>query len=82
MQIPDKIAAAAIEAGAQPASVPAIIGVIAGNKMSSLKGVQGVTPQVITAALGGYLDAWATSFHYVWYAVLPFCVISVIRQHL
>lgn len=80
VQIPAKIATAAIQAGAPAAAIPATIGAIAGNDAASLSGVQGVTPAVIAAAVAGYLEAFATSFHYVWYSAIPFCVISVIRK--
>jgi hypothetical protein len=35
---------------------------------------------MIQAAVGGLLEAFATAFHYPWYTVIPFIVLSLIRE--
>jgi hypothetical protein len=73
--IPKNVIPAATGAGLPPSSLPALFqGITLGN----FTAVPGITPQVIAATGLAVRDAYVTTFHYVFYATIPFSVLLII----
>lgn len=74
------ITAAAINAGAPAASISIIVAGVTGGNTTLAASTEGVTSAILTAAAAGAASAHAYSFHYVWFTVLPFVILSLISE--
>lgn len=82
-ELPDKIAAAAVSLGLPETSVGALIAAITSQDSAALAEVPGATAEIIAAAQGGQLEAYALAFRNCWIASACFCLPGVIsRFHL
>lgn len=73
--IPEYVAPAATSAGLPASSLPQLFqGITLGN----FTAVPGITPQVIAATGIAVRDAYVTTFHYVFYATIPFGVLLIV----
>jgi hypothetical protein len=73
--IPENVIPAATGAGLPASSLPALFqGIALGN----FTAVPGITPSVIAATGIAVRDAYVTTFHYIFYATIPFSVLLII----
>lgn len=73
--IPENVVPAATGAGLPASSLPQLF---AGITTGNFSAVPGVTPQVIAATGLAVRDAYVTTFHYVFYATIPFSVLLIV----
>ncbi|KAM6506720.1 hypothetical protein FSOLCH5_013695 [Fusarium solani] len=76
-ELPDKIGAAAVSLGFPEASVGALIAAITSQDSAALAEIPGATADVIAAAQGGRLEAYAVAFRNCWIASACFCLPGV-----
>ena len=74
--LPEFIAANSIAAGATPAQVPSIIGFLLGPAGSVP--APDVSPAVLQAAVLGLRQAYAKSFSYIYYEIIPWAAAAFI----
>jgi hypothetical protein len=73
--IPKYVVPAATGAGLPASSLPSLFqGITLGN----FTAVPGITPQVVAATGIAVRDAYVTTFHYVFYATIPFSVLLIV----
>lgn len=73
--VPALVAPAAVEAGLDSASVPALV---SGFFTGSFKDVEGLTDSILAAATGAYQEAFVKSIHIVYLATLAFGSLAII----
>lgn len=73
--IPEYVVPAATGAGLPASSLPQLF---AGLTLGNFTAVPGITPQVIAATGLAVRDAYVTTFHYVFYATIPFGVLLIV----
>lgn len=64
--------------GLPESSLPAVIGDLAANNATALAMVEGVTPEIIGAGVGGLFEAYSLGFRFVWVAAGCFTVIAAV----
>ncbi|KAL1889865.1 hypothetical protein Sste5346_008588 [Sporothrix stenoceras] len=74
--LPSKEAAAVIAAGLPPSSVQPLLLASASNNATAIAQVPGVTQQILQALSSASAEGYAASFRYIWYATLPFTVVT------
>ncbi|KAL8279780.1 hypothetical protein RQP46_007875 [Phenoliferia psychrophenolica] len=75
--IPVYLPPALVAAGLPEASIPAFIkAVIAGSPAGFAK-IPGISPTIIASGVTAYKAAFAHSFSFVWYFVLPFVILAL-----
>ncbi|KAK4934944.1 hypothetical protein LTR10_023910 [Elasticomyces elasticus] len=76
--IPTRVAAAAVEAGLPQTSLPSLLGILTGVVTTMpITEVPGITPKIILASSTALKNAYIASFKYVWYASIPFGLVSL-----
>ena len=78
-KLPSAIAGAALAAGVAPADLVAVITAVATGNAGPVS-VAGVTAAQIAAAQQGRLEAFAASFAYIYYFIMPFCVAGIVCE--
>lgn len=73
--IPENVIPAATGAGLPASSLPALF---QGLTLGNFTAVPGITPTIIAATGIAVRDAYVTTFHYVFYATIPFGVLLII----
>lgn len=73
--IPEYVVPAATGAGLPASSLPQLF---QGLTLGNFTAVPGITPEIIVAAGTAVRDAYVSSFHYVFYATIPFSILLII----
>ncbi|KAL8276983.1 hypothetical protein RQP46_010618 [Phenoliferia psychrophenolica] len=76
--LPSYIAAAAVKAGLPQSSLPIFVGGIATGNATLAATAPGVSTTILEAGGAAALEAYAESFHYIWYFMIPFIVVAMI----
>ncbi|PMD36358.1 MFS general substrate transporter [Hyaloscypha variabilis F] len=76
--LPAKVGLAVIQAGLPPASVGPLLQAAATRNPELIASVPGVTPQVMAALQSSTAQAYADAFRFIWYALIPFSVITLV----
>ena len=71
-EIPNKVSAAALAAGLPVTSLPALFEALAAETAAAFAKVPGITKAIIGAVEIAQVDAYATSFRYVYYTCIAF----------
>lgn len=77
--MPELVIPAALEAGLPEESIPSVMGALAVSP-GLLATVDGMTPSIMGAIMNTYYAASAWSYAYVWYSIIPWCVVAVIAM--
>jgi hypothetical protein len=64
--------------GLAPSSLPDFITALTANDKNALQSIPHVTPQIIQAGVGGLLNAYLSSFRYVWVTAAAFALAAAI----
>jgi hypothetical protein len=73
-----KIAEAVLPLGLPASSLPELIGDLAANNQTALGSIEGITPQIMRAGVGGLFEAYSLGFRFVWVAAACFTVVAAI----
>lgn len=72
--LPDRIAAAVVEAGFPAKNLATLLEAFATQSPAAIEAVPGVTPAILEALNQAAKSAYAYSFHNVWYALMAFAI--------
>ncbi|KAL8292166.1 hypothetical protein RQP46_001632 [Phenoliferia psychrophenolica] len=78
VKIPAYVIAAVVKAGLPAASIPAVVGGIAGSKPAMYASAKGVTPAIIAAGKRALLLAYTDSLRFIWIVAIPFVVLGIV----
>lgn len=74
--LPSLVTKAVIAAGLPASSVQELILASASHNAQLIQSIPGVTPAILAALQKSTEEAYARSFRYIWYSLLPFCVLT------
>lgn len=75
--MPTEIAKATIAAGLPPSSLPDLLMALGSGDSAAIQQVPGVTPQIMYAMSVGMKEAYAQSFRFIWFSLIPFVVLTL-----
>ncbi|KFZ03435.1 hypothetical protein V502_10950 [Pseudogymnoascus sp. VKM F-4520 (FW-2644)] len=75
--MPAEIAKATIAAGLPLTSVPDLLLAVGSGDPAAIQQVPGVTPQIMQAMSMGMKEAYAKSFRFIWFSLIPFVVLTL-----
>ncbi|RSL54650.1 hypothetical protein CEP53_007376 [Fusarium sp. AF-6] len=74
--LPKAVSTFAIKSGLEPSTIPTLMQAVMTQDYSILEGVPGVTEQFLGGLIGARAQAYADAYRYIWYATIPFGVVS------
>jgi hypothetical protein len=79
--LPKKVAEVLVESGFSQETVskilPGLLAGIQGGSAEAILAIPGMTTKILMAVEHGAKTAYADSFRFIWYSIIPFAVVSV-----
>ena len=76
--LPTRLATAVEQAGLPKQDVPALLKAFVTRDPQTIESSPGVTPQILEALENAAKYAYAFSFHYVWYSLMAFAIVTAV----
>jgi MFS family permease len=76
--LPKKINEVIVKEGISISHLPQIISSLSIGDTAALAQVPGISVRVVTALLAANQQAYADSYRYMWYSLIPFCVLTLL----
>ncbi|KAE8331419.1 major facilitator superfamily domain-containing protein [Aspergillus sergii] len=75
--LPERVTEAVIASGLDPTNVAAFLQALSESNAEAMARIEGLTPQITAAGEKAAAQAYADSYRFVWYSLIPFGVIAV-----
>ncbi|KAL2846695.1 fungal trichothecene efflux pump [Aspergillus pseudoustus] len=76
--LPSKVGGALVVSGLPISLLPQVLGALALGDVTSLMQIPGMTSEIVGALVAANQQAYADSYRFMWYALIPFCVLTML----